>query len=178
MNIPKLTVRVYGDPCLRKKSNPVPEVGFSQRILVKAMFRAMYDYKGVGLAAPQVGINDQIFVADTEDGPRAFFNPKILKKSGWESFDEGCLCLPGISIKVKRPKTVTVQYLDENNQTRERRFTGLMARIFQHETDHLNGKLIIDYAGWREKRKIKKPLEELCHEHPETALSRQPMARI
>jgi len=156
-----LKVRIYGDPCLRKKSKPVKEVGPSERMLIKALLETMYESKGVGLAAPQVGINEQIFVADTGDGPMAIVNPRISKKRGSEVMEEGCLSIPGVVVNIRRPKKIFVTYLDEDNQKVERECDGLLARVIQHETVHLHGKLIVDYAGLRQKIKLRKPLKEL-----------------
>ena len=163
MMITKLKVRIYGDPCLRKKSAHVKSVGPAERLLIKAMMETMREHKGVGLAAPQVGINEQIFVADIGDGsePIAVINPKIIKRTGFSTMEEGCLSIPGVIIKIKRPEKVRVRYMGENNREVEREFTELMARVFQHETDHLNGKLIVDYAGILAKKRIKKQLKEL-----------------
>ncbi len=157
----KFSVRIYGDSCLRKKSSPVKKVGPSERILIASMIETMNDHKGVGLAAPQVGINEQIFVADVGDGPMAFVNPQIKKKRGSEVMEEGCLSIPGVLVDIKRPKNIVVHYLDENNKKVEREFDGLLARVIQHETDHLKGKLIIDYAGWYQKLKLKRQLKDI-----------------
>ncbi len=159
--IPKLTIRLYGEPVLRKKALPVATVGPSERILIKALWVAMYENKGVGLAAPQVGISQQIFVADAGDGPIAIINPKILKKSGSAKMEEGCLSIPGINLKVRRAQEIIVQYIDENNQKVERKLTELLARVFLHEYDHLQGKLIIDYATLAQKLRIRKKLNDL-----------------
>ncbi len=161
MTITKLKIRVYGDPCLRKKSVPVKNVGPSERLLIKSMFETMYDHKGIGLAAPQVGINEQIFVTDVGEGPVVFINPHITKKRGSEVMEEGCLSLPGIQAQIKRPQRIFVSYLDENNKKIEREYDGLLARVILHETDHLRGKLIIDYVGLRQKLRLKKQLKEM-----------------
>ena len=154
----KLKVRIYGDPCLRAKSIPVKEVGAVERMLIAGLIETMHDHKGIGLAAPQVGINEQIFVADVGDGPLVFINPRISKRRGADMMEEGCLSIPGVTVKVKRPREIFVTYLDEHNKKNERHCDGLLAKVIQHETDHLRGKLIIDYAGWREKLKIRKQL--------------------
>ncbi|MCB9772421.1 MAG: peptide deformylase [Candidatus Omnitrophica bacterium] len=159
--IPKLNIRTYGDPVLRKKASAVLHVGSSERMLIKAMWVAMYENKGVGLAAPQVGISQQIFVADVGDGPIAIINPKILKKSGSEKMEEGCLSIPDIKLSIRRPKEILVQYTDENNQKIERHLTDLLARVFMHENDHLNGKLIIDYATLAQKARLRKKLLDI-----------------
>jgi peptide deformylase len=159
--IPKLTVRLYGVPILRKKAAAVTSVGVSERMLIKAMLVAMYENKGVGLAAPQVGVSQQIFVADVGDGPLAIINPKIFKKSGSAKMEEGCLSIPGIKLNVRRPSEISVQYTDENNQKVEKNLTELLARVFLHENDHLAGKLIIDYATLAQKAQMRKKLSEL-----------------
>ena len=161
MLISKLKIRLYGDPCLRKKSTLVKEVGPSERILIQSLIATMHEYKGVGLAAPQIGINQRIFVADIGDGPVAIINPHIVKKYGAAVLEEGCLSIPGITVSIKRPEKIIIQYLDESNNHRERTFTDLIARVIQHETDHLNGKLIVDYAGLKQKVKFGKKLKEI-----------------
>lgn len=130
-------------------------------MLIASMIETMYEHKGVGLAAPQVGINEQIFVADIGDGPFAVINPHISKKRGLDAMEEGCLCMPGVVVKVRRHKKIFVSYIDENNEKIERECDGLLARVFQHETDHLHGKLLIDYASWAKKLKLKKQLAEI-----------------
>ena len=129
-------------------------------MLIASLIETMHENKGVGLAAPQVGINEQIFVADIGEGPMAFINPQILKRRGADVLEEGCLSLPGILVDVKRPKTITVQYTDEHNRKVKGEFGELLARVIQHETDHLNGKLIIDRVPWGQKAKVKKLLKE------------------
>ena len=161
MIISTLKIRLYGDPCLCKKSVPVKEVGPSERMLIHSMIATMHAYKGVGLAAPQVGINQRILVADIGDGPVAIINPKIVKKSGAAVLEEGCLSIPGVTVSIKRPAKIFVQYLDENNKKIERQYSELMARVICHETDHLNGKLIIDHTALKERFKFKEKLKEL-----------------
>lgn len=160
----KLKMRYYGDPCLRKKSVVVKKIGVSERLLIQEMIETMHEYKGVGLAAPQVGINQRIFVADIGLGPLVIVNPKVLKRAGSEYLEEGCLSIPGITVNIKRPQTIKVRYSDDNNQEVEREFSDLMARVFLHETDHLNGKLITDYASLRQRLTLKKKIKELLKE--------------
>lgn len=161
MTATKLKVRVAGDPVLRKKSKPVKEVGAAERILIDQMIETMHQEQGVGLAAPQVGIHQQILVIDVEGNSFVVINPRVIKKRGSEVVEEGCLSVPGIVVKIRRPKYITLRYLDENGQKKENEFADLTARVTLHEMDHLNGKLIIDYASWFAKRKFKKQLEEL-----------------
>ena len=101
--ITELKIRYYGDPCLRKKSVSLKEVGPSERILIKAMVQSMYKEDGVGLAAPQIGINYRIIVGDAGEGPFVVINPVILNQEGSEKMEEGCLSVPGITVSVSRP---------------------------------------------------------------------------
>lgn len=148
-----LKVRVYGDPCLRVKSKPVKEVGAVERMLIAAMFETMQAHKGIGLAAPQVGINEQIFVVDTGKDAFAVINPKIVKAEGKEIIEEGCLSIPDLHVKIKRAKNIEVEFTDEQNRRVRAKLTGLAARVFLHENDHLLGKLIVDYLPPAEQKK-------------------------
>jgi peptide deformylase len=147
---------------LRKPARPVISVGPAEKLLIKEMIKAMYDFDGSGLAANQVGIEEKIFVADAGEGPFAVINPEIIKSSSKQTvLEEGCLSFPGIHIKVKRPESVRVRYKTEHNETVEVDVSGLAAKIFQHETDHLNGRMIIDYASKAEKDLFKVQLAKL-----------------
>ena len=159
----KLKLRFYGDACLRKKSLPVKDIGPAQRLLIQSMIQTMHEEKGIGLAAPQIGINERIFVVDTGegDGPFALINPHIIQKKGQETMTEGCLSLPGINVDVKRAATISVEYLDEENRLHRRECTDLLARVIQHENDHLNGKLIIDYMSVKDRIKARKQLKQI-----------------
>ncbi len=158
-----LRIRLLGDPVLRKKSVPVNEVGSAERVFIKAMIETMYGNDGVGLAAPQVGVNKRIFVEDVGDGPMVVVNPRIIKKTGKSLMEEGCLSLPGIMVRVARPEKIIVEYLDEHNILIRKECDGLMARAFLHEIDHLDGKLLIDHASFTEKLKLRKKVKELVH---------------
>ena len=155
-----LKVRVLGDPCLREKSKPVKEVGPVERMLIAAMFETMQGHKGIGLAAPQVGINEQIFVIDTGKDAFAVINPKILKSAGSEAMEEGCLSIPHAHVTIKRAKAIEVEFTDENNRKVRAKLSGLAAKVFQHETDHLQGKLIIDYLPAAAQKKILKHIQD------------------
>ena len=156
-----LKVRLFGDPCLRKKATVVKEVGPSERMLIQAMLKTMYESKGIGLAAPQVGIGQRIFVVDVGEGPRVFINPRIIRKSGSAVMEEGCLSIPDVSVKVKRPEKVRVKYLDADGLEHDENFEELLARVIQHENDHLNGKLITDFASRGEMKDLKEKLDQL-----------------
>ena len=162
----KLRLRTYGDPCLRKPARPVLTVGPAERLLIKEMIPAMYALDGTGLAANQVGIQEKIFVADVGEGPFVVINPELIQVSAKQTFmEEGCLSFPGIHIKVKRPEAVRVRYLNERNQIMDVELTGIPAKVFQHEIDHLNGRLIIDHASRLEKIKFKQKLAALEASH-------------
>lgn len=135
-------------------------------MLMEAMLSTMYASRGVGLAAPQVGINQKIFVMDSGDDPLFIADPQILRRSGSECMEEGCLSLPGKVINVRRAKTIRVKYLDQDNRPVERTFSGMAARIFLHENDHLLGKLIIDYRGIGERLGLKKPVRKRSEKEP------------
>ena len=148
-----LKIRLYGDPCLETKSKAVKVVGPVERMLIAAMFETMTACKGVGLAAPQVGINEQIFVVDSGQEVFAAINPKIIKTAGSEVMEEGCLSIPRVLVDVKRAKTVWVEFTDQENTQVRAQLNGLAARVFQHEYDHLQGKLILDYLGPKDRSK-------------------------
>jgi peptide deformylase len=139
-------------------------------MLIREMIPAMYAFDGTGLAANQVGIEAKIFVADIGEGPFAVINPEIIQASVKQTvLEEGCLSFPGIHIKVKRPEAIRVKYLSERNETIEAELTGIPAKVFQHEIDHLNGRAIIDHASRAEKLKFKDQLAALESSHRKRA---------
>lgn len=163
---------VYGNPSLRRPSKDIDKDYADLPKLIEDMFETMYASDGIGLAAPQIGKNIRVFIIDAsamaEDDPslkdfkRIFINAEITDRSGepW-SFSEGCLSLPDIREDVKRPETVVMKYLDENFEEKEETFDGIKARIIQHEYDHLDGKLFIDYVAPLRKRLIKGKLNAI-----------------
>ncbi len=140
------TIRTYGDDILRKKSRVVDEINPRILLLVKDMKETMYKSKGVGLAAPQVGILKRIVVIDVGNGPMAIINPEIVEMQGSQVSDEGCLSIPGVQKNVDRPETVKVKALSENGEEIIIDGEGLLARALCHEIDHLDGILFIDKA--------------------------------
>jgi peptide deformylase len=154
----ELKLRFYGDRVLRRKARLVKKVGDEEKMLLEAMAKIMYVDNGVGLAAPQVGINKQIIILDIGKGLCKLINPKIKKKRGFCVLEEGCLSLPGISVKVKRAKKIFVEATDELNKRMTFWAEDLLARVIQHEIDHLRGKLIIDYVNLLEKMRLKRIL--------------------
>jgi peptide deformylase len=125
------------------------------------MSRLMYEGMGIGLAAPQVGIDEQMIVVDIGSGLYKLINPRIIKRQGRQSLSEGCLSIPGVCINVRRANKVLVRALDEEGKKQEIEAEDLLACVLQHEIDHLKGKIIIDYASFIEKIRIKKAIEEL-----------------
>lgn len=141
-----LEIVKYGDEVLRKRSEKVTEIDDALRLLLDAMMTTLRKAEGVGLAAPQIGINKRFFVVDVKDVDIHFFiNPEIVETS-MESgpYDEGCLSLPGVFREVQRPVRVKVQYQDEFGKVQNIEARGLLARVIQHENDHLDGKMFID----------------------------------
>ncbi len=159
----KLSLKFYGESVLRGHAKPVLEVADSEKNILSEMREIMRLSGGVGLAAPQVGVNKQMIVVDIGQGPVSLVNPRIVKKSGSEKLEEGCLSLPGVYVTVRRAKRIQVNALNENNEKIVLDASGLFARVIQHEVDHLRGRLIIDYASVFKKialrKKLKKTLE-------------------
>lgn len=148
-----LGIKKYGDSILRKKTKPIENVDDEIRKLAGFMIRAMYENNGVGLAANQIGLDIQMAVVDTGDGAQVLINPKIIESQGETIDEEGCLSLPGVFFKIKRPEYVEVEALDNYGRMKKIKAQGLEARAICHEVDHLNGKLIIDRIGlWQRLR--------------------------
>ena len=144
----KYELKIYPDPVLRKISSPVLGINNIVRHLIKKMSKIMYSRKGIGLAAPQVGTLERVIIADIGEGLISMVNPEILTGFGEDYMDEGCLSLPDMVVNVKRQQSIFVRYLDKNEREKESELDGLTARVIQHEVDHLNGVLIIDYEHY------------------------------
>jgi len=140
------TIRIYGDDLLRKKSRVVDEIKPRILLLIKDMKETMYNSKGIGLAAPQVGILKRIVVIDIGNGPIALINPEIVDMQELQVAEEGCLSIPGIQKNVERPEKVKVRALNENGEEIIIDGEGLLARALCHEIDHLDGVLFVDKA--------------------------------
>ena len=141
-------IKTYPNSVLRKKSRSISDVGEGEKKLISQMVETMYETHGIGLAAPQIGISKNIIVVDIGKGLLKMANPKIVSKKGLTTLEEGCLSVPKKSVNVERASEVTVSYIDENGSQCKKTFRNLAARVIQHEIDHLNGKLIIDYLPW------------------------------
>lgn len=156
-----LKIKFWPNKVLRKKSLPISHIGETEKNILEEMVHLMYANNGVGLSGPQVGINKQIIVVDVGQGPLMLANPKIIARRGASVFEEGCLSLPGLCIKIKRPERIKIQAINQDNQQVEIDADGLLSRALQHEIDHLCAKLIIDYASFGQKFKIRKQLQSL-----------------
>ena len=147
-----LPIHVLGSPILRQVTTPVAAVTDDLRRLIDDMFETMYAARGVGLAAPQVGRSERIAVIDTEGEPFAIVNPTVVLSEGSEKGEEGCLSIPDIYADVARPSRVVVRAQDRDGKPFERDATELLGRCLQHEIDHLDGKLFIDYLSTLRRR--------------------------
>ena len=140
-------IKKYPNSILRKKCKFVEAVTMQEVELFENMVFTMCVFKGIGLAAPQIGISRQLIVADTGEGVIKLANPQIIEVKGNDKMVEGCLSIPGADVEVKRRYKVTVKGLNEKGKMVEVKAKGFLARVLQHEIDHLKGKLIIDYSG-------------------------------
>jgi peptide deformylase len=159
-----LNILHFPDPKLRQKAAPVAKVDDKIRTLVDDMFETMYAAPGIGLAAVQVNVLKRVIVIDiseNKDAPQCFINPEIVQRSGEEKMDEGCLSVPGIYEPVTRAKDITVRYLDRDGNPQELSVNGLLAVCIQHEMDHLEGKLFVDYLSEMKRNRIRKKMEKM-----------------
>ena len=158
-----LTILHFPDERLRTVAKPVEQVDDELRSLIDDMFETMYDAPGIGLAATQVNFHKRLVVIDVseeKDKPLVLINPEILEKDGEEERDEGCLSVPGIYERVQRADRIKVRALDRNGETFELEADGLLAVCIQHEIDHLDGKLFVDYLSNLKRQRIRKKLEK------------------
>ncbi len=172
INPASLKIVRYPDPQLSEVCSAVEEFGDSLRGLVARMFELMYASPGVGLAAPQVGVTIRLFVGnpDAEPGSESegvYINPEIIERSGSQTDEEGCLSFPGITCKIKRAQAATIRATGLNGKTFTQSADGLLARIFQHETDHLDGMLLSDRMSTVAKIANRRLLKELADEYAE-----------
>jgi len=160
----KLTILEFPDPRLRTRAAPVAVVDDAVRSLIDDMFETMYAAPGVGLAATQVNVHRRVLVADVspeQDHPLAFVNPEIVEREGTTEAEEGCLSVPGIFDKLStRSARIVVRALDRDGKPFELEADGLLAVCIQHEMDHLEGKLFVDYLSELKRTRIRKKLEK------------------
>ena len=159
----KMTILRFPDQRLRKKAKPVDKVDDEIRQLADDMLETMYDAPGIGLAATQVNVQKRLLVIDVSEDrsePRVFINPEIIEQRGEEIMEEGCLSVPGIFAEVKRAEWIKVRALGRDGEPFELETDGLLAVCIQHEIDHLNGKLFVDYLSELKRRMVRKRLEK------------------
>ena len=167
-----LTLRIYPDPILRKTTAPITEFDDALREFADAMVDAMYEERGIGLAAPQMGVGKRLIVVlqmetsdDDKAEPLVLVNPRVVATGGelW-SFEEGCLSIPGITAPVLRSRSVTVEYQDVDGEKHKLTTTAMLGRILLHEIDHLDGRLFIDYLSDAQKSLVKSQLKKLTED--------------
>ncbi len=162
-----LPVVKFGDPILRQKTEPVENIQ-DAIALVDDMFDTMYEEAGMGLAANQIGVSRNFMVVDIsqaeeeDDRPRIIINSEIRETQGLAEMEEGCLSIPEIRATIPRPAEIILHYLDENGEAHEDLFDGLLARVIQHEVDHLNGVFFTDYLTPAKRSLINKRLSEIA----------------
>ena len=158
-----LNILHFPDPRLRTVAKAVTEFDAELKQLVSDMFETMYEAQGIGLAATQVDIHRRLLVMDVSenrDSPKVFINPEIVDSGGEETCEEGCLSVPGIYAEVSRAETVRVRAQDSSGDFFEEDLDGMHAICLQHEMDHLEGKLFVDYLSPLKRRMVQKKLEK------------------
>jgi len=156
-----LPILEYPDPRLRIRAVPVAEVDDEIRALVADLLETMYSAPGIGLAATQVNIHKRVLVTDVSEernDPYCLINPEILSQAGAVSYEEGCLSVPGVFEEVSRAEEIRVRALDQNGKPQEFDVEGLLAICIQHEIDHLEGKLFVDYISTLKRDRLKKKM--------------------
>jgi peptide deformylase len=158
--VPTLPIRTFGDPVLRQRTPDVETVDESVVRLVDDMIETMRAAPGVGLAAPQVGVQKRLFVYDVGDGPRAVLNPEISDHRGEWTYDEGCLSVPTLFWPIVRPKQVRLRGRDLDGNEISIEADELLARVFQHEADHLDGTLLLERLDAEQRKEAMRTLRE------------------
>ncbi len=161
--MPILEILHYPDPRLRNRANPVEEFSPELEEFVDSMLETMYHSSGIGLAATQVGVSQRLVVIDvseTRDQPLVLVNPEILEQAGEEVSEEGCLSVPSVYEKVTRAERIKIKAQDKSGEIIELEADGVLAVCIQHEIDHLNGKLFIDYLSGLKRQRIRKKMEK------------------
>lgn len=174
----RLNILCFPDPRLRNRARPVEQVDDSVRQLLDDMLETMYEAPGIGLASTQVNDSRRVVVIDiseNHDAPLCLINPEILERSGEEEMEEGCLSVPGVYETVRRADQVRVQALDREGNPLEMAAEGLLAVCIQHEIDHLDGKLFVDYLSNLKRQRIRKKLEKERRQKTTNEPIRQPV---
>jgi peptide deformylase len=182
-----LPINIYSDDILRQKAKPLKGVDSTIEELIGFMFESMRNASGLGLAAPQVGHSLRLLVLDVScldsyanAKPMVVINPHILAVKGYNVVDEGCLSIPGVNGDVERPAAISLKYRNEHFEECTGEFSGMLARVLQHEIDHLDGTLFVDRMDKRDRKKIQKELDALASgiisaEYP---VAREPLTAI
>ncbi|TCD48628.1 peptide deformylase [Chlorobium sp. N1] len=164
-----LPINTYSDDVLHQKAKPLKGVDAETESLIESMFESMENASGIGLAAPQIGRSIRLLVLDLscmksyEDvPPMVVINPNILSVRGKNLMEEGCLSVPGVQGDVSRPAEITLKYRDRNFLEHTEEFSGMLARVLQHEIDHLNGTLFVDRMEKRDRRRIQNELDDIA----------------
>ena len=158
----KVTLRKYPDPVLRKRCQEVQKITAETLLLIEEMKKIIEQKDGAGLAANQVGASGRIILIQTEKGPQAFINPKILKMSAETDVEEeGCLSLPGFRLNIRRAREVLIEAQDTDGKILNIEAKGLQARVFQHEIDHLDGVLFISRVGFFQRLRLSEKLKKI-----------------
>lgn len=172
-----LTILEFPDPRLRTQAVPVTQVTAALNTLIDDMIETMYAANGIGLAATQVNVHQRLVVIDVSDErnePRVFINPQIIAREGVEVTEEGCLSVPGAYEEVERAERVTVKALDRTGKEFTLEADGLLAVCIQHELDHLQGKLFVDYLSDLKRTRIRKKLEKEHKQRASKATNKTP----
>jgi len=160
-----LQIRLYPDPMLRRTAEPISEISDELRVLADQMLETMIKEAGYGLAAPQIGLSKRLIVVDIKDQSFVLINPEIVEFSDEKQMSpEGCLSIPGVETDVERSQQVVIRGLNLDGDEIEVEAEDLLARVFQHEVDHLNGVLFIDHLGKTKRQMILREFEKLQKE--------------
>jgi peptide deformylase len=157
-------IRTYGDPVLKTMATDVAEIDSKIAKLVADMIETMYEAPGVGLAAPQVGVEKRLFVYDIGDGPVTILNPRITESDGEWVYEEGCLSVPGLYFEILRPAQVHLEGIDLDGNEVSIEASELLGRVFQHEVDHLDGILLLERLDEAQLKAAKKELRKRAME--------------
>ncbi|MEI7591760.1 MAG: peptide deformylase [Actinomycetes bacterium] len=156
------TIRVFGDPVLKQRASEITDIDQAVVRLAEDMLRTMYDAPGVGLAAPQIGVQKRLFVYDIDDRPEVLVNPVVSESRGEWEFTEGCLSVPGVYFDIVRPKEIYITGFDLEGNEVAIEADEYTARVFQHEMDHLDGVLLLDRLDDEQRREAMKTLRDIA----------------
>jgi peptide deformylase len=168
--VSKYAIRLYGDPVLRQRAAEVEDVDGNLKQLADDMVLTMYEAPGVGLAAPQVGVQKRMFVYDAGDGPLAVVNPTLADGRGEWTYEEGCLSVPGLAWPIVRPKEIHLTGYDLDGNEISVEADEFLARVFQHEVDHLDGVLLVEHLDDEQRKEAKRILRARALGLPEADL--------